>query len=471
MPAGALGIYLERVAGPLLPSRKTRVLSAAAVLIALTAFADWAVGTRASLGLLYLIPMMMGAAVLAPWQTALLAILCSALRAAFDLPHPAWLELFLRFLFAFLAYTGVGLFVTTLIRNRQLAERHLAEVRREQGLRREAEEQLRVLAESSPAAILTIDGAGVVLAANKAAGSLFSIPENQSLQGRKIGAYLPLLADALEYRSGPQGLRTAAQCQGRRDNGEVFLAHTWFSSYASASGPRLAAIVVDSSEEMRDREEQGLQQLITGNRIAAAAVSHEVRNLCGAISVICSNLSGKKELARDEDFQGLSQLVAGLEQIASMDLHWRAQDTLDHVSLQEVLDDLRIVIEPDWREIGGQICWSLPPSMPLVVAERHGLLQAFLNLAQNSHRAVHDCPRRQLSISVAVEEQTASIRFRDTGPGVHAPEHLFEPFHPGSDGSGLGLYVSRAMVRSYGGNLRFEPQSSGACFTVEVPTA
>jgi signal transduction histidine kinase len=56
----------------------------------------------------------------------------------------------------------------------------------------------------------------------------------------------------------------------------------------------------------------------------------------------------------------------------------------------------------------------------------------------------------------------------DTGPGIPAPERLFEPFQPGADGAGLGLYVSRAMLRSYGGELRYEPQESGSCFVVEA---
>ena len=60
------------------------------------------------------------------------------------------------------------------------------------------------------------------------------------------------------------------------------------------------------------------------------------------------------------------------------------------------------------------------------------------------------------------------IRFQDTGPGIAAPERLFEAFQPGADGSGLGLYVSRAVVRGYGGDLRFEPAESGSCFVVEV---
>lgn len=470
MPRRSGSIYLETVIAFFLRADKGQVLSATAVVIALIAVSDWSIGTRASLGLLYILPMMMGATVVAPWQTAALALICSFLRSLFDLPSPP-LEILLRFVFAFLAYTVSGLFVTALIRNRQLVVEHLGKLRLEQELRLEAEEQLKVLVESSPAAILTIDGNGRVLAANRAASGLFSIPEDETLRGRAIGVYLPVLADALQYQSGSQGLRTAAQCQGRRENGEVFLANTWFSSYAAPEGARLAAIVVDSSEEMREREEQGLQQLMKGNRIAAAAVSHEVRNLCSAISLLSSNLKEKHGIAHDEDFQGLTKLVSGLERIASVELQWRAQDELEQVALQQVLDDLRIVIEPDWREINGVVCWSLPTTLPMVVAERHGLLQAFLNLAQNSHRAVQDCPVRELSISVSVEEQTARVWFRDTGPGIASPARLFEPFQPGSDGTGLGLYVSRSVVRSYGGELRFEPQESGSCFTVEVQVA
>jgi signal transduction histidine kinase len=440
-------------------------------LMAAIALADRATGTRASLGLFYLLPMIMGAVVLVPWQTAVLALLCAALRAVFDLPTPPPLELLLRFVFAFLAYTGLGLFVTALIRNRQLVVEHLSDLRAEQALRREAEDQLKLLAESSPAAILTISGSGVVLAANRAANSLFSMPDGQLLLGRPIGPYLPVLADALRLEGGLSGFRTAAQSQGRRENGELFLAQSWFSSYPAPEGTRLAAIVVDSSEEMREREEQGLQQLITGNRIAAAAVSHEVRNLCSAISLICSNLKHKHEIAVDEDFQGLTNLVSGLEHVASMDLLHRGSEALDQVDLQEVLDDLRIVIEPDWREINGAVHWKLPSGMPWVLAERHGLFQAFLNLAKNSHRAVQDTPVRELSISVEIEEQMARVRFSDTGPGVEMPQRLFQPFLPGAEGSGLGLYISRTVVRSYGGDLRLEPRESGSCFTVEVQVA
>ena len=129
-----------------------------------------------------------------------------------------------------------------------------------------------------------------------------------------------------------------------------------------------------------------------------------------------------------------------------------------------MLDNLRIVIEPDWRESNGVVHWELPDAMPAVLADPSGLLQALLNLVRNSHRAVQHSDRRELRISVSVKDQRARVRVEDSGPGVSAPESLFQPFQPGAEGTGLGLYVSRAVVRSYGGEMRFEPSHAARAF-------
>jgi PAS domain S-box-containing protein len=462
--------FVDGALASLLKAGRLRVLTVAALAIALIAAADWQIGNRASLGLLYILPVMAAATALTVPGIFCMACLCSMLRSLFDLPSPA-LETLLRFVFAMLAYSGCGLMVKALIRHRESAMEHLAMIRREEDLRREAEEQLRVLVESSPAAILTADNRGIVLACNRAANRLFLIPEGETLVGRQIGNYMSLLADALKFDAKFEGLQTAAQCQGRRADGELFSAHSWFSSYETCHGQRLAAIVVDSSEEMREREEDGLRQSLRGNFIAASAVSHELRNFCGAIRLVAANLGRRHELAGDEDYQGLLQLAKGLEKIAAAALHGQIQEPVEAVALEEVLDNLRIVIDADWRESGGEVIWPPGRHFPAVLGEPHGLLQAFLNLAQNSHRAVQDSAVRRLEIGVAVNERTVDVSFRDSGPGVSDPSHLFEPFQSGTDGSGLGLYVSRAVVRSFGGDLRFDPQATGTCFRLELRTA
>ena len=451
----------------LLRAGRVKILATTASLVALISAADWLVGRNVSLAPLYIVPMMLGAVVLTPAQLALLAVLCSYLRKLFD-TSGSTAELALRFVFAVLAYSISGLFVSGLVRNHELVRSHLIRVEIEQNLRHEAEEQLKVMAESSPAAILTVNGNGIVLAANAAANSLFMIPRGESAQGRRIRDYLPVLADALRAQTTPAGLRTAAQCQGTRENGEVFLAHMWFSLYETANGHELAAIVVDSSEEMRAREEEGLRQLLTGNRIMATALSHEVRNFCGVLERLCESLSATHRLTQDKDFQTIVNMVEGLETMASLKLQTKSQALLEPVPLKEVLDNLRIVIEADWREIGGKVQWRLPAEIPQVLAEPHGLLQAFLNLVQNSHRAVQLETLRLLNVTVAWELKKVIVRFEDSGPGISDPETLFQPFQAGASGSGLGLYVSRSILRSYGGDLKFEPQPQGCTFAVEL---
>jgi two-component system sensor kinase FixL len=46
---------------------------------------------------------------------------------------------------------------------------------------------------------------------------------------------------------------------------------------------------------------------------------------------------------------------------------------------------------------------------------------------------------------------------------------LFRPFQPDAETAGLGLYVSRSIMRSFGGELIHEPRAQGCCFAVVVP--
>ena len=109
----------------ILNAGKSRVLVLAGCLIVLVAVADWAVGNGFSLGILYILPVMLGALVLEPPGSALLALLCAVLRSCFDTPSGA-IESVFRFLFAAVSYFACGLFVAALVRNRRLAADVLA---------------------------------------------------------------------------------------------------------------------------------------------------------------------------------------------------------------------------------------------------------------------------------------------------------------------------------------------------------
>jgi signal transduction histidine kinase len=267
----------------------------------------------------------------------------------------------------------------------------------------------------------------------------------------------------------PRVFRTTLQCTGKRSDGEVFLAGVWFSTYSTISGPRLAAIIVDLSEDLRNREDLSLDYLLKNTRILMGAVSHEIRNLCGAVLVVHKNLSRVKELESNEDFNALATLVQGLERVSALEMGSTTAQNGEVVELTSVLDEFRILIETAYHESEIEMRWEVQEPLPLVWADRYGLIQVFLNLAKNSRRAMASTAVKRLRIAAAEENGTVTIRFEDTGTGVAAPEKLFRPFQSRAGSSGLGLYVSRAIMRSFGGDLSFEPRSEGCCFAVVVP--
>lgn len=442
-------------------ANRSRLLMVAGVLFIGIAFVDWWTGPRISLGFLYLFPIMIAGGFLSRTQIVLVAVACAILDFI-NLPEGEPPE---HLVFAAAGFVGTGLFISELIRNRRMVvRRHLDELGDQMKLRREAEEQLQILVESSPAAIVTIDLKGKILLANEAAQHLLA-PGPHSLQGQDISAYLPALQTVVKTQAS-RVFRTALQCRGQRSNGEAFLAGVWFSTYTSLSGPRLAAIVVDLSEDLRHREDLSLNHLLKSSRILMAAVAHEVRNICSAMLVVHKNLSSVKELEHNEDFHALSTLIQSLEKVLALQLRPSPEQNASPVDLTSVLDESRVLIDSAYRESEMEVEWHLPSTLPVVWADRHGLIQVFLNLAKNSQRAMQLTEKKLLCVTIVQEDNNVVIRFEDTGSGIATSDNLFRPFQRGADSTGLGLYMSRAIMRSFGGDLLHEPTAQGCRFAI-----
>ena len=443
------------------PANRNRLLVAAAILGTTIAAIDWWTEPYISLGFLYLFPILIVGGFLSRKMIVAISLVCAFLDFS-NLPRN---ETPVHIVFSAAGFIGTGLFVSELIRNRRVtARKHLDELDGQMKLRREAEEQLHILVESSPAAIVTIDLSGKILLANEAAHQLLA-PGGIPLEGQAITSYLPALQTVVQTQAS-RVFRTALQCRGQRSNGEAFLAGIWFSTYSSLSGPRLAAIVVDLSEDLRNREDLSLNHLLKNSRILMAAVAHEVRNLCSAMLVVHKNLSGVKQLEHNEDFQALSTLIQSLEKVSAMELRPTTAQNADAVDLTSVLDEFRVLIDTAYRESDMFVEWDVPATLPLVWADRYGLVQVFLNLAKNSQRAMQSTDTKRLRVIASAEENTVVIRFEDTGIGISSPENLFRPFQRGADSTGIGLYMSRAIMRSFGGELKFEPRDRGCCFAI-----
>src|ERR1019366_2803627 len=208
---------------------RTPVLMVSGVIVLIIAVVDWWTKPYVSLGFLYLFPIMLAAAFLPRWFVALLGTACAVLAEVFSSLDRS----FVRLGFETLALAGCGLFVGELVRNRRLSL--------------QAQERLKALVETSPAAIVTVDERGFIELANGAATELM-VPRTGCLIGDPIAAFLPDLHHALRWEEAPQ-FRASMQCRGHRGNGESFTAEVWFSTYKEGPAPKLAAIIADAGEE------------------------------------------------------------------------------------------------------------------------------------------------------------------------------------------------------------------------------
>ena len=254
---------------------------------------------------------------------------------------------------------------------------------------------MRILIETSPLAILTLDESGAVALANESAGQLLGFEDECHLPGRQVEPFLPLLPRMLHsHRSGQthHNIRTSVECSGQRRNGEVFLAHVWLSTYRTSKGPGLAAVVWDASENLRDREGAGLDSMMATSRVLIGAVSHEIRNLASAAATAYAALAA-------EDGGGTIGTVSGAR-IADPG----AGENF-HVGLAHGFHPRggeRPTWAPCWtkpaswwslrlRDAGISADWHAQEGLPLVQADHHSLLQVFVNLARNSLRALRRC--------------------------------------------------------------------------------
>ena len=443
----------------------------AAILVAAVALIDWRVDAPIAFGFLYLFPILIVGAAFSRWAVIVTALVCTVLADWFD-PFAFTLATALpQDILVFTALAGAGLYAHEATRRREREMENLRRVESEAAARREAEEQLEFLIDSSPLAILTMTVGGTIILANSAAQKLLCVGAGE-LHGANVRRFIPALGRVYPNGGEPGAFRTEMQCRGERANGDFFLANVFFSTYNTAAGPRLAALVVDASEEMRDREETSLQQLMAGSRILVGAVSHEVRNVCGAIGIIYENLAREAGLRENKDFEALGSLVETLHKIASLELKQsKNQPHAAAIDLAETLDDLRIVLEPFCHDAGIAVTWEFPRDLPAVWADPHSLLQVLLNLTKNSERALEKAAVKRIDISVTARHGVVSIRVADTGPGIASTDKMFQPFQKGAESTGLGLYLSRAFVRSFHGDLRYDPGESGCAFVIDLAAA
>ncbi|HLZ60074.1 MAG TPA: ATP-binding protein [Ktedonosporobacter sp.] len=152
------------------------------------------------------------------------------------------------------------------------------------------------------------------------------------------------------------------------------------------------------------------------------------------------------------------------------------------VSLQEEIDDLLVLIEPQITQEKREVSVQLPAQV-FVYVDPIRFRQVLMNISVNALK--YSQPGTPLAIAAheSVEQGQVVISISDKGKGI-APEdqtHLFQRFvrlerdvNSPIRGSGLGLYISRRLLEAMGGKIWLESQGipgEGSTFHIQLPMA
>jgi signal transduction histidine kinase len=243
---------------------------------------------------------------------------------------------------------------------------------------------------------------------------------------------------------------------------------------------------------LRDAERRARAEAEEANRAKSeflARMSHDLRTPLNAIAGYAQLVEmgvhgpvteGQRE-AMSRISRAQSHLLALINDILSFARleAGQVQFEVTDVPLAEALADVAALVEPQAAAKG--LAFVPPPALPgvRVRADRERLQQVLGNLLGNAVKFTP--PGGVVTVDAAATPERVTVAVRDTGIGIDPAKlaAIFEPFvqlggEPAErQGSlGLGLAISRELVRAMGGTITAESRlGDGAAFTVSLARA
>jgi C4-dicarboxylate-specific signal transduction histidine kinase/integral membrane sensor domain MASE1 len=154
----------------------------------------------------------------------------------------------------------------------------------------------------------------------------------------------------------------------------------------------------------------------------------------------------------------------------------RADSDQGAVDMNEVVREVTGLLQSDAILKHISVRLDMSPDLPPVFGVRVQLQQVVLNLFMNAYEAMSGAPDGPRELVVRTKRGPANVEFlvSDTGPGlsVETVERMFEPFFTTKpEGLGLGLSISRTIVRAHGGEIKAVRHADrGSTMSVTLPT-
>lgn len=357
------------------------------------------------------------------------------------------------------------------IRLRDAFEEVTSEFRR---IRAEKEEQVRYLenvVQHLGIALISYREDGSVELMNTAARRLLRTGPIRNVEALERVSE-PLVKALRELDSGEQSMVRVAE-EDRTLQLSVYVSRFRLRNEAHA-----LASIQDLRNELEEKEMEAWQQL-------TRVLTHEIMNSVAPISSLASTahrlLSEAPPSSNGAPPQDLSEITEDAREavqtierrskgLISFVDSYRSFTKIPHPKFQvlcvrELFDDVRRLLRVQIEEHALDLRINVTPEDLQITADPELVEQVLINLVLNAMHAVEDEPEPRIELRARIDRRSRPVlQVIDNGPGIppDVQEKIFVPFFTTKeDGSGIGLSLSRQIMRLHGGALtvRSDPDS------------
>jgi len=239
-----------------------------------------------------------------------------------------------------------------------------------------------------------------------------------------------------------------------------------------------------------EREDSAFDSLV----YLLGTIAHEIKNPLGGIK-------GAAQLLKEKLLKGNAQVHVGadaadeyinliiretdrLNTVLQNYLTMSRRPALQEMNVHEILEKAISIMGVLLKNVNISLHRVYDPSLPRVIGDGGKLLQVFLNIIKNGVEAmprggslsIATKPSPEYAVQHGQIKRWAMVSFRDTGKGVpkHEMQKIFLPFYTKKKrGTGLGLALSKKIIKDHNGFIRVErPESGkGTVFHIYIPLA
>ena len=353
---------------------------------------------------------------------------------------------------------------------------------------RQAAERLRLLQQMQEqivaglrAAVLVVDGEGVVRSANPAASTLTGV--DGAAVGRPLeqsgllGRLEPLGAAIAEVTGGAERSVLAAAALKGPAQRQLNVLVTPFGEEPEPGARRSVLIVAeDVTEELETKA-----RLIQTERLAAigrmaAHVTHEVRSPLSSIGLNVELLEEELGERGEETRSLLRAIQREIESLTAITEQYLRlarlpNPTLEQEDLGELVGDAVRFLRPELEANGIDVRLQIDDGLPQVAVDEAQIRQVLVNLLKNAREAMPE--GGEVKLQASARDAGVVILIRDQGAGMEADQRqqMFEPFYTTKKfGTGLGLPLTQQIMAAHGGRIECESQpGEGTLFELWFP--